>query len=1176
VPDVEAVAGLLEASFDCRVLRDPGEHTAKEYLKGLRGSLPGGGGSLVLLWSGHAVRSPVDGLRLLARDSGDYDDDGLGAGGDLAAPCAQSGASQLLLIVDTCFSGEAVTAGELAARIMQRSPPEGEHVWVGVLTSCLPEEVARDGLFARRLARLLEHGPEAGPGTRALLVQRWSPQSQYVRGDDLCDAVLKTWGTTAHTPDFLSHGSAWWMFPNPRYEPGAPERVMEHLLLAARGGAAPGERSWFTGRLAEVDQVVAWVRSHEPGLHVITGSAGTGKTAIAGRVVSLSSPAERDRLLVGGRVLGHADPGVRSVAAHVHARGLTADRAADLIAGQLVRAGVLAAQPDRRNAAELVGQVQRAAEEGAAVPVLVVDGLDEARGQAFAIAEELSLRLAPYATVIVSTRELRRGETDPSLLDVLAAGTAELDLDDPAAQRRGRGDMRAYIAGRLAGVDPAMNPDVVAAHLAGETSMTGGSPFLLARLVTDQLRASPVDTSQPQWQDRVSHSIEDAFDADLAQVRAPGESARTLLAALTWGFGAGLPEEEWLACASALGDGELCCDDVTGVLDELGRYIIQDGEAGVAVYRIAHQSLADHIRPPFAATHEQVFDRQAQPVAAALLGRYAELLASGVAVTDPGYLWRYAWRHVAAVGTAGLELIRGLAAGEFQLLPDVAMAGQEVAGRLAGWGYRLEAVAPAEESVRLYRELADANPAFLPDLAAALNNLGNHFSEVGRRHDALAPTEEAVRLRRELAADNPAFLPDLAAALNNLGNRYSEVGRRHDALAPAEEAVRLRRELAADNPAFLPDLAAALNNLGNRYSEAGSPDRGEAAWEQAITEAAPQAAAYLLIARAAAADAEHPAAAAWLARALAMDITDRYLVEAAHEQARRHRGPGPTAFDQEWARRTGRPVPAWLTVDSALLSSARAWVATDSYTAERDHLAAHPELLQAPADTAVAEALLAVSEDAAARYTALRQAAQQDGADAAYRPLLLTILARGFADAEPGHQRALLADRADDLLTGTVADALEELATQEDQQTVAAQRATALLGLARAGDADPVFDALAAPGQFPGLLHALATRPDPGSVGPAALVAYTAATSAAEAAAAVFYLAVADAAGGDHDLASDLIRQARAADPAQVPEWINELAGIGQHHPGVLQLIPELTAPADPPAPPGPAPEDAP
>src|ERR1700730_6016193 len=90
VPDVEAVADLLKDSFECTVLCDPVEQAAKDCLKGWRGSLPDGGGSLVLLWSGHAVPSPVDGLRLLARDSGGYDDDGLGAGSDVAAPCARS------------------------------------------------------------------------------------------------------------------------------------------------------------------------------------------------------------------------------------------------------------------------------------------------------------------------------------------------------------------------------------------------------------------------------------------------------------------------------------------------------------------------------------------------------------------------------------------------------------------------------------------------------------------------------------------------------------------------------------------------------------------------------------------------------------------------------------------------------------------------------------------------------------------------------------------------------------------------------------------------------------------------------------------------------------------------------------------------------------------------------
>jgi tetratricopeptide (TPR) repeat protein len=518
-----------------------------------------------------------------------------------------------------------------------------------------------------------------------------------------------------------------------------------------------------------------------------------------------------------------------------------------------------------------------------------------------------------------------------------------------------------------------------------------------------------------------------------------------------------------------------------------------------------------------------------------------------------------------------VQLRRKLAEANPAFLPNLATALNNLGGRYSNVGRSHEALALVKEAVRLYRELAETNSSFLSNLAGTLSNLGTFYSEVGQYDAALTPAEEAARLYRELACTNPAFLPNLATALNNLSNRYSEVGRRHDALPPVEEAVQLRRELAEANPAFLPDLAMTLSNLDNRYSEAGFSDRGEAAWEQAITEVAPQAAAYLLVARAGAADAGYPTAAAWLGRALATDLEDRDLINAAHEEARRHRGPDPAAFDRDWARRTGMPVPAWLTVDSALLNNARAWVATDTYIAERDYLTAHPELLKVAADTAVAEALLAVPEDETGRYAALRKAAQHDGADGAYRPLLLTILAREFADADPGRQRALLADHADDLLTGTVTDTLIKLADQEDRQAVAVQRATALLNLARAGDAESIFEALAEPGRVPRLLHELAVRTAPVSIGHAAVVAYTTATTHAEAANAVFYLAVARSAEGDHKQARDLIKRARAADPAQVPAWINELAEIGQHHHDVLRLIPELTGPADPPAPP---PED--
>ena len=58
VPDVEQVASLLEASFQCTVLPDPDEQGARDCLKDLRGSMPERGGRLVWAPSaGSALRA---------------------------------------------------------------------------------------------------------------------------------------------------------------------------------------------------------------------------------------------------------------------------------------------------------------------------------------------------------------------------------------------------------------------------------------------------------------------------------------------------------------------------------------------------------------------------------------------------------------------------------------------------------------------------------------------------------------------------------------------------------------------------------------------------------------------------------------------------------------------------------------------------------------------------------------------------------------------------------------------------------------------------------------------------------------------------------------------------------------------------------------------------------------
>lgn len=76
--------------------------------------------------------------------------------------------------------------------------------------------------------------------------------------------MVKEWVGDDYRPRYRGDGSAWFMLPNPMYRPDAPLQVVEHLLLAARGGESADATSWFTGRTAEVGTVVSWVRAGQP------------------------------------------------------------------------------------------------------------------------------------------------------------------------------------------------------------------------------------------------------------------------------------------------------------------------------------------------------------------------------------------------------------------------------------------------------------------------------------------------------------------------------------------------------------------------------------------------------------------------------------------------------------------------------------------------------------------------------------------------------------------------------------------------------------------------------------------------------------------------------------------------------------------------------------------------
>ncbi|MGH8905029.1 MAG: caspase family protein, partial [Egibacteraceae bacterium] len=731
VPDVEDIAEILRPyGYAVQVVPDPDEAALLDGLKAhlAQNALPQGG-PLVIMWAGHGEMVAEQTLHLIARDTSK------GAAPEctadrIASYAGRTGASQILLVFDTCHAqAGALPALTIAHRVLAARPPDARRVWVGVVTSALTLERARDGRFGAHLVRLLREGPR----DEALRL-RWSAHSVGVRGDDIIDALLKEWDVGGQSPNGYTAGNAWVMLPNPRYDPDAPERVVEHLLLAAQGRAPDEEGVYFTGRVAQLDQIVGWMRQEGPGVMVVTGPAGCGKTALAGRVVSLSNPAERASLLcaLGEAPLGHADPGEGCVHAHVHARGLTSERLVEVLDDQLVARGLLPRHPaGSRNLGQLWGDLQARDR----CPLLVIDGLDEAGLYAFRIAEDAIRLLSRVARVLVAARDLPALEGQMSLVGTLVPADV-LDLGDESLREATEADVRGYIALRLAGVAAAMDPTKVADVVVGAAREQGEGVFLLARVVTSQLREEPVDTSRTGWERLISRSIEVAFERDLRLIpplrRGDAElphAATELLTALAWAYGAGFPDDVWPVAATALSPTGTAYDraDVFWLLGHAGRYIVEAGEAGRAAYRLSHQRLVDHLRRTSGASGEDT-ERQAAAVAVALVASYRALLDAGVPTESPPtygstYLWQYLWRHCADGG---------------------------------------------EEGIAPLRELARTHPAFLPDLAAALNNLGNCYREVGRPHDALAHTEQAVTLRRALSADNPAHLPDLAAALNNL------------------------------------------------------------------------------------------------------------------------------------------------------------------------------------------------------------------------------------------------------------------------------------------------------------------------------------------------------------------------------------------------------------------------
>ena len=602
---------------------------------------------LILFWTGHG--SSDGGMHyLICRTSPRLKLSSFTAieAGALGAVIANCRADKILVILDTCYSGKGAAdiASAFARVLATRAPMPGHERAVAVIASAHPLEQVQEGLFCNALRSVLFE-PNA--------LRSWSDEDECIHSEFLARAVSKLLPIDASKPEYKADGIGQDFIPNPRHRPGLVAEVVEerawrlaqsggaeHFDLAARG-IEVGERGWyFAGRTRLVRALVEWLTRAEHGVRIVTGPPGAGKSAVIGRLATLSDLEYRKSAIAAGVVPPEGDgtvppEGIIDVA--IHAKGKTLDDCARALAQALGIAIRKEVSLDIAGLVTAIGRIDRRV-------TIMVDALDEAAsGQGSVIASRLIVPLGRLARVrvLVGSRRSVDGAIIPQgeerhvrLRAMFGADAIIDDLEDEAETRE---DIAQYVRLRLAASPKHANRPEEIAAVSERVAARADGVFLYARIVSRTLRElDRLDGELPT-------TALEAFAHDLrARFGAEQQRVDDLLAALAWGEGKGLTRRGWPLVATALAAQERSYgdDDVAWVLGHAGWHIIEAGEDGQAVYRLGHQALAEHYRGRFNV-------REAQGRIVAALTRET----AGAAWLDRDrYLWRHLADHAAQAG----------------------------------------------------------------------------------------------------------------------------------------------------------------------------------------------------------------------------------------------------------------------------------------------------------------------------------------------------------------------------------------------------------------------------------------------------------------------------------------------------------------------------------------------
>lgn len=774
------------------------------------------------------------------------------------------------------------------------------------------------------------------------------------------------------------------------------ERTWWSTVTAADGIARlqedPLQEQWlFTGRRAILARILAWIHAETPGAFVVTGSAGSGKSAVVGRIVALSESSKRRVLLKHAPLEPEdPDPGVGCIDTAVHLRGMGAHDLAAVLADRLQ----LPAPASCWHLVEAVATLPYP-------PVLVFDGLDEAiPEQATEIVTDLLVPLSVLASVLLATRHQEFGWHPPGqeaagLGELFGGKASVLDLD---AEPDTRHDIERYLTRRLRCAGLADLVPRVAPVLATKAATRQGG-FLYARTVVSQIVRGVIDAHAQGWEGQLATTTVGALEHDLSNstrvrngVELP-DAARDLLRALAWGMGRGLPRRGlWEAAATALSPNgvKYRAADLDWVLEHYGCHIVKDRQDGKAVYRLSHRTFVEHL----VASSPEVAGRAAGQALAEALVAFAQKQTTKAQTTqtqarDGGatdlcspYLRRHLPRHAAHAGPAGVAALR---------------------------------------------RLAEADPEFyLPGLAAALCDFVAHLLAVGRREAAMITTRHAVETYRALVDANPTtYLPGLAAVLGSSAAQHGDLNQHDVALIPAQEAADICQRLTETSAeVYFTHFVMSLKNLTYHLAELDRISAAVDVYTSRIeTFAASPAARDALIIERAQFHISHGDASTGLRELVTLLTLDDgqtpdAVTLAARTFLRAHRFRDAAAVNRVWQAVTETEQPDWLALTLDQIALVTEWLTAPNWAQSKDFFAAHAgELLDHPATVALDElALVAAAQAELHRH--LLDGVRELGLDSVYRPMLLRDLVTDWIKLEDWQDSRSFAEKhATDLLT---------------------------------------------------------------------------------------------------------------------------------------------------------------